>query len=329
MNKCIGCGSILQDIDELGEGYTRNINNELCERCFRIKNYSDYKLISKDNNDFIDILSNIGKKDDLVVLVVDIFNIPKNLDYISKYINNNILLVLTKRDILPLSVYDVNLINYFNRYKLNIVDTVIISSMKNYNFDLLLDKINQYKNSSNVYVVGFTNAGKSTMINKILYNYTDKRPVITTSMLPSTTIDSIEIEISDDLTLIDTPGLLDEKNIIDCIDIKTMKKMVPTKEIKPKTYQIKAKQSLFIDDLVRIDTEDDNSLTFYISNLFEIERVFKDTDKLKNLVKHELDVSDNSDIVINGLGFIKVVHASKIIVYTLSNVDVYVREALI
>ena len=329
MNKCIGCGSILQDIDELGEGYTRNINNELCERCFRIKNYSDYKLISKDNNDFIDILSNIGKKDDLVVLVVDIFNIPKNLDYISKYINNNILLVLTKRDILPLSVYDVNLIKYFNRYKLNIVDTVIISSMKNYNFDLLLDKINQYKNSSNVYVVGFTNAGKSTMINKILYNYTDKRPVITTSMLPSTTIDSIEIEISDDLTLIDTPGLLDEKNIIDCIDIKTMKKMVPTKEIKPKTYQIKAKQSLFIDDLVRIDTEDDNSLTFYISNLFEIERVFKDTDKLKNLVKHELDVSDNSDIVINGLGFIKVVYASKIIVYTLSNVDVYVREALI
>jgi hypothetical protein len=329
MNKCIGCGSILQDIDSNKEGYTRNINNELCERCFRIKNYSDYKLISKDNNEFIDILSNIGKKDDLVVLVVDIFNIPKNLDYISKYINNKILLVLTKRDILPLSVYDVNLTNYFNRYKLNIVDTVIISSMKNYNFDLLLDKINQYKNSRNVYVVGFTNAGKSTMINKILYNYTDKRPVITTSMLPSTTIDSIEIEINDNLTLIDTPGLLDENNIIDCIDIKTMKKMVPTKEIKPKTYQIKAKQSLFIDDLVRIDTEDDNSLTFYISNLFEIERVFKDTDKLKELVKHELEVSDNSDIVINGLGFIKVVHASKIIVYTLSNVDVYVREALI
>ena len=329
MNKCIGCGSILQDIDSNKEGYTRNINNELCERCFRIKNYSDYKLISKDNNEFIDILSNIGKKDDLVVLVVDIFNIPKNLDYISKYINNKILLVLTKRDILPLSVYDVNLTNYFNRYKLNIVDTVIISSMKNYNFDLLLDKINQYKNSRDVYVVGFTNAGKSTMINKILYNYTDKRPVITTSMLPSTTIDSIEIEINDNLTLIDTPGLLDENNIIDCIDIKTMKKMVPTKEIKPKTYQIKAKQSLFIDDLVRIDTEDDNSLTFYISNLFEIERVFKDTDKLKELVKHELEVSDNSDIVINGLGFIKVVHASKIIVYTLSNVDVYVREALI
>ena len=201
--------------------------------------------------------------------------------------------------------------------------------MKNYNFDLLLDKINQYKNSNNVYVVGYTNAGKSTMINKILYNYTDKRPVITTSMLPSTTIDSIEIEINDDLTLIDTPGLLDENNIIDCVDIKIMKKMVPTKEIKPKTYQIKAKQSLFIDNLVRIDAEDDNSLTFYISNLFEIERVFKDTNKLLDLEKHELEVSDNSDIVINGLGFIKVVHASKIIVYTLHNVDVYVREALI
>ena len=190
MNKCVGCGSILQTDDNNKEGYTKNINNSLCERCFRIKHYNDYKLISKDNNDFINILVNINKKD-LVVLVVDLFNIPKELDILNKYLNNNILLVLTKRDILPLSVYDVNLINYFDKYNLNIVDKLIISSNKNYNFDILLDKIRKNKTSNNVYVVGFTNAGKSTMINKILYNYTDIVPVITTSMLPSTTIDSI------------------------------------------------------------------------------------------------------------------------------------------
>lgn len=329
MNKCIGCGSVLQSEDSNIQGYTKNINNELCERCFRIKNYSDYKLISKDNKEFIQILSNIGKKDDLVVLVVDIFNIPKNLEDISKYIKNDILLVLTKRDILPLSVYDVNLVNYFKNYKLNIKDTIIISSIKNYNFDLLLDKIREYKTSKDVYVVGFTNAGKSTMINKILYNYTDKKPVITTSMLPSTTIDSIEILIDDDLTLIDTPGLLNENNIIDYVDINTMKKMVPNKEIKPKTYQIKAKQSLFIDDLVRLDIEENNSITFYISNLLEIDRVYKDTDKLKDLVKHEISTLDDSDVVINGLGFIKFVSASKVVIYAPKDVDVYLRKALI
>lgn len=329
MNKCIGCGSILQTdaIDEVG--YTKNLNNELCERCFRIKHYSDYKLISKNNDDFINILKNIGKSNSLVVLVVDLFNIPKNLNEINLYLNNDILLVLTKRDILPLSVYDVNLINYFKNYDLNIVDTLIISSIKNYNFDLLLEKIKTYQRDKNVYVVGFTNAGKSTMINKILYNYTDKNPVITTSMLPSTTIDSIEIEISPNLTLIDTPGLLERNSIIDCVDIKLMKKIVPTKEIKPKTYQIKAKQTLLVDNLLRLDLVNDNSLTFYIANSLEIDRCFKDTDKLLDLVKHEIDVNADNDIVVSGLGFIKFVKSDHVVLYTLENVEVFVRKSLI
>ena len=328
MNKCIGCGSVLQSDDINKEGYTKNLNNDLCERCFRIKHYSDYKLISKSNDDYIKILTNI-EKDSLVVLVVDLFNIPKELEQINKYINNNILLVLTKRDLLPLSVYDVNIINYFKQYNMNIVDTLIISSIKNYNFDLLLEKINDYKINDRVYIVGFTNAGKSTMINKILYNYTDKKPVITTSMLPSTTIDSIEININDNLTLIDTPGLLDENNIINCIDSKMLKRIVPNKEIKPKTYQIKDKQTLFIEDIVRIDAKNNNSLTFYISNLLEIERTFKESDKLCNLVKHEIEVDADSDIVINGLGFIKVVNKDKFTLYTNKNVNVFVRKSLI
>lgn len=328
MNKCLGCGSVLQTEDTNGIGYTKDINNNLCERCFRIKHYNDYKLVSKSNEDYIDILRSINK-DSLVVLVVDLFSIPKKLNEISKYIDNDILLVLTKRDILPLSVYDENLIKYFSQYNLNIVDTIIISSMKNYNFDLLLDKINYYKKDNNVYIVGYTNAGKSTMINKLLYNYTDIKPIITTSILPSTTIDSIEIKINDDLVLIDTPGLLDDNNIINSIDTNLIKRIIPNKEIKPITYQIKDKQSIFIEDIVRLDVDSYNSLTFYISNKLNIDRLFKDTDKLINLVKHELSVEDDNDIVINGLGFIKVVNKTNITLYTLDDVDVFVRKSLI
>ena len=57
--------------------------------------------------------------------------------------------------------------------KLNIKEKIVISSNKNYNFDALYELINKYKKSENVYVVGYTNAGKSTMINKIIYNYSD------------------------------------------------------------------------------------------------------------------------------------------------------------
>ena len=103
--------------DYLQQGYTKNISNNLCERCFRIRNYNEYKTVIKDNNDFIKILKQIDKTNDLVVLVVDLFNINKNLEQIKEYINNDILLVLTKRDILPKSCYDKKLMEYFDIYK--------------------------------------------------------------------------------------------------------------------------------------------------------------------------------------------------------------------
>jgi len=328
MNKCSGCGAYLQVEDSTKEGYTINIDNNLCERCFRIKNYNEYKFINKDNNDFVEILKKISNTKDLVILVVDLFNINNNLEDIKKYLKNDILLVLTKRDLLPLSVYDLNLLNYFDEFNLNIKDKIIISSAKNYNFDELIEKINYYKKSNNVYVVGYTNAGKSTMINKLIYNYSDYTSSITTSNLPSTTLNSIEIKLNDTLTLIDTPGLIDNTDIINFIDGKILKKIIPSKEIKPITYQIKCPQYFNIDDLVILECDEYNSLTFYFSNKLNINRKFKKYDA-KNLIRHDICVGDNCDIVINGLGFIKVVKKSKIIVYTLEGVCVYTRKSLI
>jgi small GTP-binding protein len=97
----------------------------------------------------------------------------------------------------------------------------------------LIGKIKEYKTDNNVYVVGYTNAGKSTLINKLLYNYSDTLPTITTSLLPSTTLNSIEIKLDDKLTLIDTPGLLEENTIDNFIDVSMLKKVTPKKAIKP------------------------------------------------------------------------------------------------
>jgi len=329
MSKCIGCGVKLQTINNDTLGYTTNLDNKLCERCFRIRNYNDYKFVIKDNNDYINILKDINKTNDLVVLVVDLFNISKHLNDISKYIDNNILLVLTKRDILPKSCYDEKFKEYFKNYNLNILDTVVISSNKNYNLDTLYEKINNYKTSNNVYIVGFTNSGKSTLINKIIYNYSNSDMVITTSNLPSTTIDSITVKVNENLTLIDTPGLLDNGDIINFIDSKTLKRIIPNKELKPITYQIKDKQTILIDDLVRLDLIEKNSMTIYMSNNLKIKRLFKDTNTLKDLKRHELDVDCDNDVVVQGLGFIKFTHKAKIVLYTKENVSVYVRKNLI
>ena len=40
MIKCKGCGIILQSDDKKTIGYTPDIKNELCQRCFKLKNYN-------------------------------------------------------------------------------------------------------------------------------------------------------------------------------------------------------------------------------------------------------------------------------------------------
>ena len=325
MSKCIGCGVTLQNTNKEKLGYTINLDNNLCERCFRIRNYNEYSKVLKDNNDYIEILKNINSTD-LVILVVDLFNISPNLENISKYLKNDILLVLNKRDILPKSCYNEKILNYFDNLNINIKDKIIISSKKNYNMDLLYSRINELKKSKKVYVVGFTNSGKSTLINKIIYNYSDNNDVITTSNLPSTTIDSIEVKINEELILIDTPGLLNNGDIIDYVDGDMLKKIIPDKEIKPITYQITKKCSILIDNILKLDVEDVN-FTMYISNKLKIDKTFKQ--KETNLVKKEIQVKKGTDLVVQGLTFITFNKNTTLTIYTKEGVNIYTRKKFI
>ena len=324
MSKCVGCGVELQNTNKEEIGYTTNLENNLCERCFRIRNYNEYSKVLKDNEDYINILKNINSND-LVVLVVDLFNF-NNLEEISKYLNNDILLVLTKRDLLPKSCYNEKILNYFDNLNLNIKDKVIISSKKNYNMDLLFNKINELKKDKNVYVVGFTNSGKSTLINKLIYNYSDNDIIITTSNLPSTTIDSIEIKVNDNLILIDTPGLLNKGDIIDYVDKEMLKKIIPNKEIRPITYQISKKCSIYVENILRLDLENVN-FTMYVSNNLKIEKKFKDQET--KLTKKEIEVKKDEDLVIQGLTFISFSSDVKLNIYTIEGVNIYTRKKFI
>ena len=57
--KCIGCGIHLQTKDKNIEGYVDDINKEICERCFKLKYYGEYKEVTLSNKEYKDILNNI------------------------------------------------------------------------------------------------------------------------------------------------------------------------------------------------------------------------------------------------------------------------------
>lgn len=322
MNKCIGCGSILQDTIENKDGYVLDINDKLCQRCFRIRYYNEYKNTIRDNNDYLKILDSINN-DDLVVYVTSLLDI--RLDYIDSF--KNVIVVLTKRDILPKSVKDEKLIKYIkSRY--NPLEVIVVSSVKNYNIDYLFDILRQYK-KKNIYVVGTTNGGKSTLINKLIKNYSDNDVVITSSMYPSTTLDKIEINILG-LNIIDNPGLINKGSIVNYIDNNLLKKITIKKEIKPKTYQLNGKGSILIEDLIRLDYDTKGtSMTIYVNNLFNIRFLGKDNNKLLDGKCNKFSLDNNKDIVISDLCFIKFTKNVNLNIYSNYDVLIYERDNLI
>lgn len=335
--KCLGCGITLQSCNKDEVGYIREdklLDAKYCERCFRLINYGEFKTIETTGEEYIDIYKEINKTNDLVLFLADIFTLNNSIDIINKYINNKIILVITKYDIIPKSVKENKIKENIKKFDFNsnIVDIIIVSSKTNYNIDHLFNSIKKEKTSNNVYVTGNTNAGKSTLINKLITNYTDKDPSITTSILPSTTININKVKIDDDLTLIDTPGFIEKDNISNYIDPKKLKKVMPNSEIRPITYQLEEGKTLLIDNLARIEyvKGDKNSFTFYISNDIIISRINTITNNRgKELVCHSIDAQAGEDVIVNGLCFIKITKKAKLKIYTIDNVGVYKRESLI
>ena len=330
--KCLGCGVELQDENMLLDGYTVNLENDLCQRCFRLKNYGEYQATTKTNEEYQQILEAVGKTKDLVVYVTDVLNVEQDLYDIRKILPNKKLLVLNKRDVIPKSVKDEKLIQYFKDKYDFFNDIVVVSCEKNMNIDHLLNRIKFFQVTKQVYVVGHTNAGKSSLINKLIKNYSDSKQELTISPLPSTTLNLINIEINDYLTIIDTPGLIDEGSITNYVDNELLKVITPKKEIKTKTYQLRRGQSIIIGDLVRIDYVDGekNSFTLYISNDIKTKRIISSRhDDLKNLAKRTYQLPFNQDIVIKGLGFIKVVNRGVVDIYLNQRVETFLRDNLI
>ena len=306
-SKCVGCGV--------------ETTNTLCERCFRIRNYNDYKKVSVNYQEFLDNLDNI-KKDDLVVLVVDLMNVPVSFNEIKNKIKNKVIIALNKFDLMPTDNEE-RYIKYFDRYKLNIIDIFCVSSKNNYNIDSLYECIKDNV-VNNVYFIGYTNSGKSSLINKLIYNYSNNDTVITTSYLANTTLDLIKVNLNS-FTLIDTPGIISDNGINNLSD-NILKKLSKSKRIKPITYQVRGIQYIYIEDIIELIVSN-NDITIYTPSNIDINRYYKEK-KINVKNEYTINIDKSSDIVIPNIGFIKV-KSGCVSIKTNNYIEVYVREPLI
>ena len=333
--KCVGCGAVFQTSEVNKPGFVEKENFEkslVCQRCFKIKHYGDYQIIKKDKKDYKKIFDEIKSKNELILFLCDILTLDESLKELNNF-KGRVILVITKKDLLPKSVKENKLLNYVkNNYNLDVVSILFVSSVKNYNLDVLVGLIYKYKKSNKVYLVGNTNAGKSTLINAIIKSYSEKDSLITTSILPATTLDVIEIKLNDKITLIDTPGIVSEDNFLSDEEAKNVKIITPKVEIKPITFQMKPNQSIIIGNFARIDylSDHNNSFTLYVANKVAVKRINLNTNNsLRNLTKHTFSIKERSDVVINGLCFCKIVSEANINIYVKDNVKVFIIPNLI
>ena len=289
IKKCMGCGIKLQNTDKSKSGYINDLNNNLCQRCFRLKHYNEYKSNLKPMklDKFINNLNTFNK---FVVFMIDFFNIYEFSLNIFKNIKQDKILVVSKSDLIFKSIKVDKVKNFIKNYY-NISEKIIfLSSFKGNNINELTNVLKKIK--KDVYFVGLTNSGKSTLLNKILDSDN-----ITTSIMPNTTLENIKIKYND-IFIYDTPGINYEN--VDYSNIKLHKKINTKKFIKPITYQTKNNFTLSIEDYFTIWTDRKNSFTLYCSNELNINKTFQD------ITESEIKINDNTDIVIKGIGFINI-----------------------
>lgn len=367
---CIGCGAEIQSENQNKQGYlpksvvekSIDENNLVCKRCFRLKNYNEVSDVELGAEDFYKLIKTLSKKDGLIVKVVDIFDFSGSwIEDVIDIVGNNkdIVLVANKLDLLPKSVKQNKIKQWlFKMLKakgIKVKDVLLISAIKNHGIEEAAARIDELRNGKDVYIIGATNVGKSTFINKLIELTTGDKNVITTSHFPGTTLGMIGIPLDRATSIYDTPGIILDYDIAHYLDAKSLKLVMPKKEIKARVFQLNPEQSLFFGGMARVDfvKGERQSFTLYASNLVDIHRTklsnadalfekhlgtllkppFEDNISIfKNQVKKNFKIDDRKiDIVISGLGWITVNSDSgcEIDIYVPEEIEVFVRESII
>lgn len=305
------------------------------------------------------ILNGIGESRGLIVKIVDIFDFNGSwLPGIHRFTGgNDVLLVGNKVDLLPKSV-NLNRLKNWLQYQakqlgLKPIDVALVSAEKGHNIKEVISLIEEYRKGQNVYVIGCTNVGKSTFINRIIREVTGEEDIITTSYFPGTTLDMIEIPLDDGQAIYDTPGIINHHQMAHFVN-KRFKNYNAEKEIKPKVYQLNEQQTLFFGGLARFDFVKGKRTSFvcYLSNALHIHRTKlekaddlyekhkgellipprkEDLVNFPEFVRQEFSIKEGkTDIVFSGLGWVMIPEGDVVIrTHVPKGVKVYIRKSLI
>lgn len=315
---CYGCGSKLQFDDKDKEGYIpkdKIENSTYCQRCFRLIHYGENKdsITPKSVNS---IINTINKNAKYVLFLIDFITLDSNILNVFKKIKVPKCLVISKCDIIPNSIRFEAIVQSLRVIYGITSDIRFISSYDNLGINSLLKFLEEKTNEC--YIIGESNSGKSTLINKMIDYAGSKLNKITTSYNLNTTLDFIRLNLSNKLTIIDSPGFV----ISDRLELGFLNKNTIKEGINPKVYQMKDGETLSVNDFF-LKFENKCNVTLYMSNCISVKKYYKDIN-----FSYDLNLDDNTDLIIKGLGFINIKNKTKIRVFNINNNYLEVRKSI-
>nr|XP_023896512.1 GTP-binding protein BRASSINAZOLE INSENSITIVE PALE GREEN 2, chloroplastic-like [Quercus suber]POE55857.1 gtp-binding protein brassinazole insensitive pale green 2, chloroplastic [Quercus suber] len=284
-------------------------------------------------------------------------------------------MVVTKIDLLPTELSPTRLEHWVRQRAREggaaskMTSVHMVSAVRDWGLkNLVEDVVKLAGPRGNVWAIGAQNAGKSTLLNSIGKHVGEgggKITHLTEAPVPGTTLGIIRVEgiLPGQGKLFDTPGLLHPHQITTRLTREEQKLVHISKELRPRTYRIKAGHTVHIAGLMRLDIEESSVDSIYITvwaspylplhmgktenaQIMQEEHFGlqlqppigeKRVEELGKWVRREFRVCGNSwdsssvDIAASGLGWFAVGLKGEAVlrVWTYEGVDVVLRNSLI
>ncbi|XP_052188126.1 GTP-binding protein BRASSINAZOLE INSENSITIVE PALE GREEN 2, chloroplastic [Diospyros lotus] len=291
-----------QENEESPEKASPNLPQKLavCARCHSLRHYGKVKDPTVENllPDF-DFDHTVGRKLNsitgartVVMMVVDAADFDgsfprKVAQLVSATIDEHsaawkegksgnvprVVLVVTKIDLLPASLSPTRFEHWVRTRAREggankITSVHLVSALRNWGLKNLFDDVVGLAGTrGHVWAVGAQNAGKSTLINSMGKHVGGKVTHLTEAPVPGTTLGIVRVEgvLPGQVKLFDTPGLLHPHQISTRLTREEQKLVHMSKELKPRTYRIKAGHSVHIGGLLRLDIDESSVDSVYIT----------------------------------------------------------------
>ncbi|KAI5637365.1 50S ribosome-binding GTPase domain-containing protein [Phthorimaea operculella] len=282
--QCGGCGALLHCNDPAIPGYLPSEifidrdNHELksmeCQRCHFLKEYNIALDVSVQPEEYEKLLQSIRYVKSLVLLMVDLLDFPCSIwpgvvDIIGP--DRPLIIVGNKVDLLPgdsegyLKRIKQCLLTEISKTKLaeaNIRHVALISAKTGYGVEDLISAMFKYwLGKGDVFLVGCTNVGKSSLFNALLQS--DYCKVHALDIVKRATekqrlmvLDEKNELFSQSKWFYDTPGVIHPDQVLSLLSTEELLITIPKQVIKPQTYYLQKGETIFIGGLARIDHVD-------------------------------------------------------------------------